>query len=285
MKDAKSTVTFIQALNESLESGALMCQLYNAELNKYIMNLTNEFCRQQMQLGVPKVRYVKRAAECLGQQPGSHVWVMNEDVHYDENGERIPVIDSEYIWLGGMISNRSLANVASASDAASIPLLSSPQAALDQTLTCLRKAVDNNYMPAFFLIASAGMAVHYQSVMEKYGMCPTPVAVGLKNTGKSTAARTALALLGTPQFFVREFTAAQTSVLTSRKTFPTVFDDPDDIAKVKSLIDNSFNAGARTTARSTTVSRSTGQDEAAMQQLQVSVYIPDSRASSIKSFK
>lgn len=74
----------------------------------------------------------------------------------------------------------------------------------------------------------------------------------------STAARTALALLGTPQFFVREFTAAQTSILSSRKTFPSVFDDPDDLAKVKSLIDNSFNAGARTTARSTTVNKSTG---------------------------
>ena len=42
MKDAKSTTTFVQALNESLESGALMCQLYNGELSKYIMNLTND---------------------------------------------------------------------------------------------------------------------------------------------------------------------------------------------------------------------------------------------------
>ena len=39
MKDAKSTTTFVQASNES---GALMCQLYNGELNKYIMNLTND---------------------------------------------------------------------------------------------------------------------------------------------------------------------------------------------------------------------------------------------------
>ena len=31
MKDVKSTITFIQALNESLEPEALMCQLYNAE--------------------------------------------------------------------------------------------------------------------------------------------------------------------------------------------------------------------------------------------------------------
>lgn len=60
MKDVKSTATFVQALNESLESGALMCQLYNVELNKYIMNLTNKFCRDQVLLGVDRVRYIKR---------------------------------------------------------------------------------------------------------------------------------------------------------------------------------------------------------------------------------
>ena len=97
MKDAKGTVAFIQALNESLESGALMCQLYNGELNKYIMNLTNEFCRKRLELGVPKVQYVKQAAECLGQKPGSRVWVLNEHVQLDEEGECIPIIDSKYI--------------------------------------------------------------------------------------------------------------------------------------------------------------------------------------------
>ena len=95
-----------------------------------------------------------------------------------------------------------------------------------------------------------------QYILSLYGMCPTPVAVGPKNTGKSTAAKSALALLGTPQFFVRNFTATQTSALNSRKTFPSVYDDPSDIGKVKSMIDNSFNAGARCTSRSTTVARS-----------------------------
>lgn len=255
MKDAKSTVTFVQTLNESLGSGALMCQLYNAELNKYIMNLTNEFCRKQVEMGTPRVHYVKQATECLGKQPGSHIWVLNEHVHLNEDGERIPICDSEYVWLGSMISNRSLPNVAPASDAADIPMISSPLNAFEKTITCLKASVDNNYVPAFVFIASAGMAVHYELIIDKYGMCPTPVAIGKKNTGKSTAARTALALLGTPQFFIRDFTSTQTSVLSSRKTLPSVFDDPDDLQKVKSLIDNSFNAGARVTARSTTVNR------------------------------
>ena len=72
------------------------------------------------------------------------------------------------------------------------------------------------------------MAVHYEAVMEKYGMCPTSVAIGFKNTGKSTAARTALALLGTPQYFIREFTAAQRCAWLP-KDLLTVFYDPDDL--------------------------------------------------------
>ena len=54
---------------------------------------------------------------------------------------------------------------------------------------CLQQPVHNNFTPAFFVIASAGMAVHYDAVIEKYGMCPVPVAIGVKNTGKSTAAQ------------------------------------------------------------------------------------------------
>ncbi len=50
-----------------------MCQLYNAELNKYVMQLTNEFCRNQAGLNVPTTNYVKKAAECLGRQPGSNI--------------------------------------------------------------------------------------------------------------------------------------------------------------------------------------------------------------------
>ena len=90
MKDVKSTSTFVQALNESLESGALMCQLYNIELSKYLMNLTNAFCREKLLQGVPRLCYMKKAAECLGRQPNSDVWVLNEQFHVDKFGARIP---------------------------------------------------------------------------------------------------------------------------------------------------------------------------------------------------
>ena len=57
---------------------------------------------------------------------------------------------------------------------------------------------------------------------------------------------------------MRDFTSTAPTTLNSRKTFPTVFDDPDDITKVKSLIDVAFNRGSRTTSKETTVIRSVG---------------------------
>ena len=100
------------------------------------MNLTNEFCRKQVAMGVARVRYVKQAVECLGKQPGSRIWVIN--VQLKEDGERIPICDSEYVRLGSNISNRILTNVAPAADAADIPLTSSPLNAFDDTLASLK---------------------------------------------------------------------------------------------------------------------------------------------------
>lgn len=45
-------------------------------------------------------------------------------------------------------------------------------------------------------------------------------------------------------------------MLTSRKTLPTVLDDPTDTANVKCVVDNTFNVGGRVRARNTNVSRS-----------------------------
>ncbi len=183
LKDVKSTTSFTRALNESLESGALMCQLYNVELSKYVMGLTNAFCREQKQHGRQQSFYVKNAAVCLGQQPSSKVWVLSENAHFNEDGDRIEPIDSNYIWLGTMVGRRQFNNVAPATDTANIPFRNPPGLCLDNTLASLKSTVNNNYLPAFFLIASACMSIHYESIMDIHGMCPTPVAVGPKNTG------------------------------------------------------------------------------------------------------
>ena len=82
-------------------------------------------------------------------------------MQFDETGNRIPTSDSDYIWIGGMIGNRNLPNVAPAVNAAIIPFKVLPQRALDNTLSCLKEGVDNNFIPAFFIIASAATMLGY----------------------------------------------------------------------------------------------------------------------------
>ena len=172
-------------------------------------------------------------------------------------GHLIPPEESQYIWLGPLVGNRRITNVALQSDFSNCSL-ADPNEVFCSTLIALKEAVGNNFIAAFTILGAGAMGMHYESVIAKYGMCPTPVAIGPKNTGKSTATKTLLNLLGTPQFFIRDFTAAAPSALNSKTTFPTVFDDPSDLAKVKALIDDSFNQGGQGTSKTTIMSRSLG---------------------------
>ena len=69
MKDANSITTGFERI---WCTDVPTPQIYN--------EFTNGFCSKQLEIGVSKVLHVKQAAECLGQQPGSHVWVLNESV-------------------------------------------------------------------------------------------------------------------------------------------------------------------------------------------------------------
>ena len=72
------------------------------------------------------------------------------------------------------------------------------------------KATEDSYVPAFMVIAAALLCTHYETAFETYSMFPTPIAIGKKNTGKSTAARTSLYLNVPQKHFIREFTNTQT---------------------------------------------------------------------------
>ena len=183
---------------------------------------------------MPRSQYIKVAAVCLGRQPGSDIWVFNEKIQYCSDGNKPSAKDSPYVWLGALIGRRKLAGVPVTSDAAVMPeKIDDPKEALTCTLLALKAAVDNNYVSAFMVIAADLLCTHYETVFEAYGMCPTPIAIGKKNTGKSTAARTSLYLFGVPQkYFIREFTDTQTTSQNARKTFPSVFDDPENISKL-----------------------------------------------------
>ena len=113
----------------------------------------------------------------------AHTFIIMQ-MHIDENGVKIDTKISDYYWVGSLLGSRKLHNVAAAADAAVISV-EDPDSAWCNLLSALKKAVHNNFMPAFFMLGAAAMAMHYEAVLGKYGMCPTPVAIGGEKTWES----------------------------------------------------------------------------------------------------
>ena len=99
-------------------------------------------------------------------------------------------------------------------------------------------------------IASGVMLLHYQYCMEQFQQCPTPLAAGPKGTGKTTAAKAFLALIGLgTKHLVRKFSEVENKQHCSMSSFPYVYDDPNNIAELRSIVNNTFNGQVRATVR------------------------------------
>ena len=72
----------------------------------------------------------------------------------------------EYTWLGSLITRRT-------SDAKYVVTDGDPYEATYSTLTVFKKAVSNNSVAAFTVLGAFGMAIHYDTVLDGHGMCPT----------------------------------------------------------------------------------------------------------------
>ena len=75
-----------------------MCQLHDAALNKYLMDLTDEFKSQSRENAVGKT-----AATCQGLN-AQNTWVLNEDVQLDQHGNQLGEDTTGFVWLGKFTS-------------------------------------------------------------------------------------------------------------------------------------------------------------------------------------
>lgn len=87
------------------------------------------------------------------------------------------------------------------------------------------------------------MALHYQSFIDRMRSCPIPFAYGAgSGTGKTTALRCALSLLGCEEFrFFHHLSPAKAMHLCSLTNIPLGLDDPDVRSKFSSLIVDLYN--------------------------------------------
>ena len=109
-------------------------------MNKYVMKLTNDFFRAKKQEGYARPVY-KTATCCLGQQPNSKVWVMNNHIHLSA-GERIDIDESPYTWLGNLHPGNGK-TIAFVEDEALGVDPSQKQVAMDTLLKCLKEIVNH----------------------------------------------------------------------------------------------------------------------------------------------
>jgi hypothetical protein len=91
----------MKAINSSKESHGhcFFCQLFDGELNKYIMRMADEYFQRN-----PEARHKPRiAAEKHGRQNDGKTWVLSEFCQIDEDGDQLDENDSIYINGWGII--------------------------------------------------------------------------------------------------------------------------------------------------------------------------------------
>ncbi len=99
----------------------------------------------------------------------------------------------EYIWLDQSLVGDI--NVPSADLVPSIcfPLTMSPLIKLVSLCKILMK---HNFISSLLTIAGSIMALHYTTIAKVFAGCPIVVCMGPSETGKTTALRSALSLIG-----------------------------------------------------------------------------------------
>ena len=116
--------------------------------------------------------------------------------------------------------------------------------------------IGESFLAAFTFISAGVMGMHYGCLQDIFGQCPTPFAVGDNETGKTTSARFFLSMVGRQtNGLARHLIEAEASFKCTSSTIPFVFDDPDTIADVKKIINNTFNGQVRSNTRNTMTPR------------------------------
>ena len=103
LDDASSTKKFMKAINSSKESRGFFCQLFDGELNKYIMQMADQYFQRN-----PEARQNPRiAAEQHGRQNDGKTWVLNQHCQINEEGNQLDENDSKYIWMENYLISKT----------------------------------------------------------------------------------------------------------------------------------------------------------------------------------
>lgn len=129
-----------------------------------------------------------------------------------------------------------------------LPLTTDPLCELMQQL---RDTMQHNFFPCILTMASSIIVLHYQQMQGRLSFCPIPLAFGSSGTGKSTALKISLAMLG---IFYHRFYCSITKEkiidLCCSSGVPLGVDDPQSKGDISNLMISLYNgAGVGTVSR------------------------------------
>lgn len=217
---------FMRMVNSSFPSGGLTCSFQDHQLSQYI----------QIKRRASKHIPTKRAVSLVGPQ-NNHVWVLGPDVHISSDGDYINADDSEYIWISDLYTGPGVADNASVCNI-NLPL---NVESLEPLIHQLKLIMRHNFFPALMLMGSSVMALHYNTVKSKFGFCPVPVAFGHPGTGKTTALKCCLGMMGLlPQRLWSSGTKQMFTQILCNGYMPLGIDDPNSQIAISELVMSLF---------------------------------------------
>ena len=163
-------------------------------------------------------------------------WVMGPEVILDSKG--CPSHGTKYQWIGNYYAGPSIADD---STACSIALPLNPHAILS-LINHLEVMMGHNFNPMLLVLGATAMATHYSTIRDLGFHCPVPLIFGSPGTGKTTALRSGLSLLGcTEQRMFSKATKEKYASLCSTTTLPLIIDDPRSKDSISDLVMSLYN--------------------------------------------
>ena len=207
-------------LNHSYGEGGLTCGFNDYQLAEYI---------QQKRRKAGKLPGGKAVMKVGPQEDAS--WVLGPNTYISPTGAEIDAKESSCVWVGHMYDGPGIAPQHTACSV-QLPLTTKP---LHDLLQYLVTTMGHNFIPSLLVMGSCAMALHYNTILGKFLFCPVPLAFGESGTGKTTALRCGLSIVGAYRRFFSKATVEKYAELSSDSCLPFGIDDPKSRAAISDL--------------------------------------------------
>ena len=150
---------------------------------------------------------------------------MNPDVQINSEGREVNYEVSGYMWLDSSCMQDAIAVSSDVMPTIKTPLTSQ---SLDLIIRLLQTCKHND-ISALLTLSGMLMAFHYESVLSLWSGCPIVIAIGLPETGKSTAIKLGLSMVGMDES--SKYVSGSTTFFLERSslsTLPFGIDDPPE---------------------------------------------------------